>query len=1073
MGSHRRIAPCLLVAVTLVTGLLSGSSSAQTSAGTILGVVTDSTGGVLKGVRVRIVNEGTALYREATTQGEGTFEIPLLPPGTYTIEAELSAYRPAIRRGIALQVNQRAFVPMTLELGPFTDEIVVRGGASVLDSHSSTVGTVIDHTKIVELPLNGRDFFQLSTLVTGTQPGAEGSQNSNEGGAVSVNGAREQSNNFLLDGVDNNNLVSNQIVIQPSIDAVQEFKIQSSTYAAEFGRSGGAQFNFVTRSGSNQFRASAYEFLRNAALDAKNVFDDREQKIPPFQRNLFGATVGGPLRRDRLFVFGNYEGTRVRQTLTRVATVPPRAWVNGDFSALLTGEVDPATGQDVGQLIDPRTGMPVPGNILTPSLTDPAGAAIAAFYPPPDDPDDTGPGAATVAMKHRADVDQLTLRLDQNLRAADQLFARYNWSGDERFNPFDLQTESTNVPGFGNSSQTTAQSAAAGWTHVLGARAVHDLRVGWNRLGNSMFHEHRGNDVSAALGISGLLTDPVAVGRPGVVLGITDDLIEPVNLPQESTAATLQYLQSLTWLRGSHTVKAGADIRRFALDFYLDLYARGQFTFAGISGNPIADLLMGTAVAAVRQNPSLNSLTNLRTTAVNVYFQDDWAVRRDLTLNLGVRYEFNRPVTDTLDRFSVPDLDDPGGRFVQVGTEGIPRAGYNADTNNVAPRLGFAWRPSGEGMVIRGGYGVFYDVGIANANVLTRLNPPHFALDLALGPVPLRDAFSGQALPLTVANGIAPDYRDAFYQHWNVNVQRELTRGLVVDAGYFGSSGHNLLRRLDLNQGPAGGPAARNPAFGPAVISDSSASSRYHALQVRVERRLSDGLSLLGAYTWSRSRDDGSSLFGSTAAGGPLGGAPQNSFDPDAEWAPSDFDSPHRLAMSVVWEVPAGPGKRFLSEPGLAAAVLGGWQLSGIGVLQSVRPFTVYYGASVNYSGSSNGANGGPGFDRPNQSGNPALSDPTPARWFDTGVFTPPVNAFGTVGRNTLRGDGFNNLDVAAAKLIGGPGGFRAQVRIEVFNALNTPFFFLPVADLTKANAGAVTRAGDARQIQLGLKIYF
>jgi hypothetical protein len=1058
----------------LILLLTCAPALAQTPAGTILGRVVDATGGVLVNAAVTVVNERTGVPRVVSTGSAGQFEVGALPPGEYRVEATVAGYRPATRAGIVLQVNQQAFVELALDLGAFTEGVIVRAPAPAIDGFTATVGTVIDNAKLVDLPLNGRDFFQLSALVTGALPAAEGSQNANEGGAVSLNGAREQSNNFLLDGIDNNNLVMNQIVIHPSLDAVEEFKVQSSSYGAEFGRSGGAQFNFVTRSGTNVYAASAYEFMRHAALDARNAFDDPSLPIPRFERHQFGGTLGGPIRRDRTFFFAHYEGLRVRQAQTRRAIVPPLAWIDGNFSSLLTGVVDPATGLDRGQLVDPRTGLPIPGNVISPALRDQAGAAIARFYPAPDDRGAAGPSVATVSPLHQHDGGQFTFRVDHRLGTRAQLFGRYTRAADDRFNPFDLQTDATNVPGFGHSVTNRAHSAVGAWTHIVGTTSVNDFRVGWNRLYNGMFQEHQGDDVSGTLGIGGVLRTPLAVGRPGIVLSGTDNLIDPVNLPQESTATTLHVVETFAWLLGPHSLKTGFDLRRFSLDFYLNLYARGQFTFAGVSGHPVADLLLGVPVTAVRQSPGLDALTNLRTTAVSAYVQDDWRIRRDLTVNLGVRYEVNRPLTDRDDRFSIPDLENPAGGFLQVGTQGIPRAGYRADTNNVAPRLGVAWRPfASDATVVRGAYGIFYDVGIANANVLPRLNPPYFALDLAVGPLALRDAFTGPAIPLTVANGIAGDYRDGVYQHWNVNIQHELSVGLVLDVGYFGSRGHSLLRRVDRNQGPAGGPPVRHPAFGPAVFAEPTASSAYRALQVRVERRMTAGLSFLSAYTWSRSRDDASGLFGSTAAGGPLGAVPQNSFDPDAEWGPSDFDAPHRYAASVIWQVPLGEGHRLLSRPGIARAIAGNWQVAGILTLQSGRPFTVYYGAAANYSGTNNGALGGPGFDRPDQVGDPTVARPSPGLWFNPAAFRPPDGRFGRVGRNTLRGDAINNLDLAFSRFVRVPGDNRLQVRIEIFNAFNTPFYFLPVADLTKANAGRVVRAGDARQIQLGLKLLF
>jgi hypothetical protein len=1067
----------LVTAALWVAALLAPATAiAQSTTATILGTVTDSSDAVMPGVAVTIVNEGTNSQRTVTTDGTGGYEAPLLPPGAYRVEGELTGFKKIIRSGITLQVDQRARVDLVLDLGAVTETIEVRADAPLVQSESAGIGTVVDNAKIVELPLNGRDFFQLSTLVTGTAPPAEGSQNATQGGAVSVNGAREQSNNFLLDGIDNNSLAINQIVIPPSVDAVQEFKVQSSTYGAEFGRSGGGQFNYVTRSGTNAIHWSAYEFMRNAALDAKNFFDRADRDTPQYQRNQFGGTFGGPIRRDKLFFFGNYEGARIRQAFTRVATVPPTAWVNGDFSGLLTGAVDPDTGFDPGQLFDPRTFEPIDGNIIPPAMMDSAGAEIVKWYPAPDDANAVEPSSAVVAPVGRNDVNQMTARVDHNAGRDDRLFYRYSLWDENRFNPFDPLADPTNVPGFGSSTLNNGQSLAVGWTRTLGPRMVNDFRFGFNRLRAGIFQEHQGNDVSASLGITGLLTDPNAVGRPGIVVGITDPLLEATNLPQDRKDKTLQFNNSLSWLLGRHSLKTGVDVRHFALDFYLDVIARGQFVFVGLSGNPIADLLFGTPGVALRQNPEKNTFTNLRTTAFNWYVHDDWRVNDDLTLNVGLRYDYNKPVTDTQDRLSFPDFTDPAGGFTQVGTNGLSRAGYQADRNNLAPRVGAAWKPFHKPTtVVRGGYGVFYDVGILNVNLLPRLNPPQFALDLVLGfpgmptfPLALQDAFSSEAESVPIVNGIDTSFHDGYYHQFSAGVQQGLRSDLLLEASYVGARGRDLPLFLDPNQGPPGGPPLRNEAYGPAQIAFSVGRSNYDSLQVRVERRFVRGLSVLSAYTWSRSRDNGSALFGSHASNL----VPQNSFDVDAEWGPSDFDSPHRYVLSYVWELPVGNGKRFIDRKGLVDAILGNWELAGIATVQSGRPFTVYYGASANYSGTDNGANGGLGFDRPNQTGDPQPSKPDPSEWFDPGAFTPPDNTFGALGRNTLRSDRFENVDLAFYKNVS-LGRGRMQFRIELFNAFNHPFFFLPIADLTNANAGKVVRAGDARQVQLGFKLTY
>jgi len=1030
----------------------------QTTTGTILGFVSGRDEARLPGVEITVVNEEANSRRSVLSDRTGNYQVSLLPPGAYRVEAELEGFNKAIRSGIRLQVNQKAVVEITLEVGTVDFEVSVVADAPMTDSVSAGVGTVIDNKKIVELPLNGRDFFQLSTLVTGAAPPAENSQNASAGGAVSINGAREHSNNFLLDGVDNNDPYINQIVIPPSIDSIQEFKVQSSTYSAEFGRSAGGQFNYVTKSGTNSWHGSAYEFHRNAVLDAKNFFDDPHSDIPKFIRNQFGSTLGGPIQKNKLFVFGSYEGTTQRKAFTRVATVPPAAWRNGDFSSI--GAVP---------IVDPRTGEPFAGNVVPRSRIDEAGAAILDFYPLPDDPDATGPSGATSAVVGRNTTHQATVRGDQMLNSDDRLFYRYGFWDTGGANPFDTLQGSTNVPGYGNRLQSRGQALAAGWTS--GRSVLNDLRFGYSRSRLLIVDENSGNDVSGQLGIRGLATEPIRVGRPGVQVGITDSLSGPINLPQGRLAQTFQLEDGLSWMLGRHSLKAGGGIRVVRVDAFLDFVARGVFVFTGQSGNPITDLLLGAPTLAQRMNPDSDTDHDLRTFAVHGYLQDDWRVSDDVTLNLGVRYDFNRPVREAQNRFSIPDLENPEGGYIRVGTEGVPLGRYAADKNNIAPRLGVAWTPFGSARtVLRAGYGLYVDSGILNANILTHFNPPFFSLDLVLGPPSLTDAFSGANIPISFAAGVAEDYRDGYFHQFSAGVQHELAPHLLVDVSYVGSRGRNLQLARDLNQGPPGGPPTLNPAFGPALIITSQGDSSYDSVQVRIERRFRAGLSFLSAYTGSRSRDNGSSWMALSSA---LPGLPQNSFDLDAERGPSEFDSPHRWAFSSIWELPFGKGKRFLQGGGAASSILGNWEFAGIATLQSGRPFSAYYGASANFSGTSNGANGGSGLDRPNQTGDPVLRDPDPSLWFDPGAFTAPDGAFGDVGRNTLRGAPVRNFDLALYKNVALGETGMLQLRVEFFNAFNTPNFFLPVGDLTNANAGRVLGAHDSRQIQFGLKLRF
>jgi hypothetical protein len=1044
------------------------SAAAQSATGTILGRIVDPSGGGVRGATVSVTNEATGVTRTVASPASGSFECLLLPPGRYRLEVSASSFKTGVRTGVEVEVEGRARVDFRLEIGQVSEQVTVVGSGSGIQADSSAMGTLVDTRKIAGLPLNGRDFFQLASLVPGAQLPAEGSQNSTLGGAVSINGAREQANNYLLDGVDNNDLYINQIVVPPALDSVQEFKIQSGSYNAEYGRSAGGQFNVVTRGGANAWRGSAYGFFRDESLDARNYFDDPNRPIPEFGRQQFGATFGGPLQRDRLFVFGSYEGTRVDKAYTRVATVPPMAWREGDFSSLLTGRVNPATGMDYGQLFNPYTRMPLFGNTIPSAYIDPAGAAILGFYPVPDNPAATSPSSAIVAPVGRDNLDQAMVKVDRSVGAG-RLFARYSYFRQDRFNPFDLLMDQTNVPGFGSNNRNRGQNLAIGWTHAIGNGALNDLRVGWNRLHAGTFQEHMGNDVSSALGIRGLPTQPEQVGRPGVIVGITDALIEPTNAPQHRTDTTLQVTESVSWIRGDHTMKAGAEVRALRGHSYLDTVTRGQFIFVGISGNPIADVLLGLPYIAIRQNPATDTLLDLRTTAFNAYWQDDWRPTSNLTINAGLRYEYNQPAYDAQDRFSVPDLANPAGGFLPVGVNGMPRAGYEADRNNLAPRLGAAWRPGGSSRTaVRAAYGMFYDAAITAMCVNARFNPPNYALDMVAGGVPLRDAFSGPQIPVPFAMGIDRNFRDPYYHSFSAGLQQYLGHQLLLDAAYVATRGRNLVVTLDPNQGPAGGPPVRNPAFGPAQFAASAGRSQYDAVLLRVERRLQRGLAFLASYTWSRSRDDSSSLFGSRASNY----APQNSFDLDAEWGPSDFDTPHRFVFSYVWELPFGAGRRFLNGGGALPAVLGGWEFAGIANFQSGRPFTVYYGPTVNYSGSDNGP-GAIGRDRPNVVGNPVVDKPTPERWFNVAAFAPPSGAFGDAGRNILRADSLQNVDVAFSKQVPIGDRARAQLRIEVFNVFNTTHFYLPVADLTSVRAGQVVRAYDGRQIQLGARVTF
>ncbi len=1038
-----------------VTFLAIGAALPQTSTGTILGTITDPSGGVLPGAQVAVTNEATNVSRTVVTSDLGAYRITLLQPGVYAVTVENPGFRKHERSGIDLQVNEWARVDVQLQLGDPSFSIQVVDDAPMVEADSSSLGAVVDQHKMVELPLNGRHFYQLTYLVPGASHGAEGSQLSTQGGAVSVNGMREQSNNFLWDGVGNTDQLFNQATLPPPVDSIQEFKVQSGLYGPEFGTRSGAQINFVTRSGSNRFHGSLYEFHRNAVLAAKNFFDFADRSIPKFVRNQYGFSLGGPIIRDQTFFFGNFEGLRERKAITRLATVPSPALIGGDFSGIPSPIRNPATGE------------PFPGNIIPPSAMDPIGSALANFYPAPNT---DGAGGNLLAQPvSRSDVDQLVFRLDHQIANGDSLFGRYAYWHSDRYEPYDTLSDPTNIPGFGTDVFDRGHNLSLGWTRPWSPSVLNDFRFGFSRHILTRFHENQGNDISAQLGIGGSTTNPIDVGFPGIQVVGFDSLAEASSAPQSATTDTLQFLEGLSWQQGRHHFKLGADVQRTHGTAFLDVLARGLFIHTGaVSGHPVADLLLGAPTVTVRGagDPSFD----VSSWSYSFYFQDDFKWRRNLTLNYGLRYEYHQPAVwaQNAPQPHVPDLSTSVPTYVQCGTQGIPRACMDDDRNNFAPRFGLAWAPTAGGnTVIRAGYGIFYDIGFLNYNILPSFNPPNFAIDMFFGRR-LSDPFSGEGI--VDRQTILPDrdFRQPYAQHWSLNLQRSFLDHYLVEVGYVGTRGSNLLASYNRNQPGPGGANRPFTAYGPIQSQGTIASSDYHGLQLRAEKRFEGGLSFMGSYTLAKSLDDSSSPFGSTGSEG----YPQNSRDRRADRGLSDFDNRHRLVFNYIWELPVGQGRGLGAGLGpVGQAVLGNWQLTGILAFQSSRPFTPVL-RGTNGSRADNGS--GVGKDRPNLVGNPHLSNPDPAQWVNPAAFERPAQGtFGNAGRNILRGPGFQSLDVALMKSWHLSDQSRLQFRTEFFNLFNHPNFDLPVGDFNNRNFGRVQSARDSRQIQFGLRLDF
>ena len=1058
--------------------------------GTIVGTVTDPSGAVVPKARVTVRNLETNAVREVETDAEGDFNVPLLPPAAYRVSAEKEGFRRSVYRHVTLDVDHTARVDFTLQVGELTAEVAVTDTVPLVQTDTSTLGQVIDPRQVRQLPLNERNFLSFALLVPGGQMPSEGSQNSTQGGAISVNGAREQSNNFLLDGVDNNDLYINQYVALPSIDAIQEFKVQSSDYSAEFGRSGGAQINVVLKRGGNQFHGAAFEFFRNRRLDAKNFFDlpgctpssppGGCADIPRFDRNQFGGTLGGPLRRDRTFFFGAYEGLRLRQATTRQATVPSQV----QRAAVL--------------------------NLVPPSMVNPAGRAVFNLLPAANvGADLTTSNTFTSSPVIRNAVNLPLVKLDHQAGANNSFSGHYALFTENRFNPFDPVNAFTNLPGYGSFTLNRGQNLGLTWTRVINSRRVNEFRSGFNRMGASVLQEHHGQNISQSLGFPNVLTNPVDFGYPNVSLLAFDGIGEPINYPQDRHGNTLHLSDNLAWNSGRHQFKFGADVRRVQLDSYLDFLARGAWFFmGGLSGHPglaLAQTLVGMPDFAIWVRG--DTFSDLRTHGLNFYAQDDIRVVPRLLLNAGLRYEYNRPPVEVRDRFSVPDFSPrsqacspaPACQFLRAGTGGIPRATYGRDLNNLAPRLGLAWRPlKTERFIVRSAYGIFYDVAILNINIFPRMNPPFYELFFSpnSGNNTIQDILSQPGQAVVQPNVIARNLRDAYMQQWNLDLQYELRPNWMIDLAYVGSKGTHLMAPRDLNQPRPGASAGPYPQFSSILQVESRASSSYHAMQFRSERRVAQGVALLAAYTWSKSIDDLSAVF----SGNVGSGLPQDSENTRAERGLSDFHTHHRLAFSFLYDLPLGAGRRWFHRAGLSRRLLGGWQAGGILAAQTGRPFTVNRGASL--AGTALTAFGIP--DRPDLLADPFRpgpvphhSDPAchatqsrggraadfvrrPESWFNPCAFADPgPGRFGSSGRNVVIGPGLNNLDFSLSRdLPMGGEGRRLHLRLESFNLFNHPNFDLPNRTFDAPTFTQVLSANaygnkPPRQTQLGLKYIF
>ena len=1056
----------------LIALLWAAGLAAQTPTATVVGKVKDPSGAAVVAARVAARNADTNIVRAVLTNEEGDYAIPLLQPGSYSITAGAKSFRTTILSGIVLQVDQKARVDLSLEIGQAVETIEVTSEAPLTDTESASVGTVIDNRKVLDIPLNGRQFYSLALLVPGTYPPVQGSTNAFRGG-FNVAGSSEIANNFTLNGISNNNAAVNAPALWPSIDAIQEFKLLTGVYTAEYGHSSGGQVVVTTKSGTNQYHGTGFEFLRNQALDAKNYFTP-SGPTPAFKRNQFGVTAGGPIVRDKTFFFFSYEGLRLAQQVTSLTTVPTDAMKAGDFSSLL------ALASPV-KVLDPTTSQPFTGNIIPQSRFSAAGKALISYYPEPTfaTPLGQAPTNNYVFNAVRTEtLNQFSGRIDHTFSAKDSLYTTLNHFDDPSYEPSNSICGSRVIPGFGCQAGLTSQLYGVVETHVFAPAVINELRLGYNRLRQPRVQEDANIDFDAQFGIQSFFgTAPNIGGLPNTTVTNYAALGGGTNPPQDRADNTYQIVENLIWNRGRHNWKLGADLSRFESNFYYLNNSRGTLAFSNTSSGPtstygLADLLLGYP-ASTSRNPIAPNIY-FRTASDAFYAQDDFKVSSRLTMNYGLRWEYFQPVHDKWGHNS--SLDASTGQLVYPGLNGYPTYLYDSDWRDFAPRLGLAWRPFGDARtVVRGGSGVFYNSQATNNGLIGVMtnppfrNPQTFTSSKA-APVTLADAFpTGTGAGSTTLTAISRNFRTATVVEWSLGIQREIRPNLSLDVSYFGSKGTHLPVGYNLNQPPPGAGTLAQvnasrpyPAWGNVGWIESVANSDYNSLQAKLEKRFSKGLSFLASYTLGKSIDDAPGISTSSSASK---SSAQNALNLRGERGLSDFDVRHRFVFSPVLDLPFGKGRPLLSS-GIWSKVAGGFQLSGLLTLQTGSPFTPSY--SGNISNTYNNS------DRPNVVGDPNSGPRTISQYFNTAAFAKPAaNSFGNAGRNILHGPPLRNLDLALSRSFQVSERAVLQLRGEFFNALNHPNFGLPSATADSTSFGTVVTALDPRQVQAAAKIIF
>jgi len=994
---------------------------AQSTTGTVVGTVTDSSGALVPGVSIVATDVRTNYSRPATTNESGTYSIPSLPAGKYRVEFRKERFKKA-QAEIELGANEthRVNVPMTV--GEISESVEVQGIFPLLQKDTSALGYVIGEREIQEYPIGGRQLENFLKLLPGIVQSAPNSHLSNRGG-VNGGGVDEHYLSVLVDGIDDIDPVIRNFSYKPPLEFVEGIRLEQSGYPAEFGRNAGAVVNVTTRSGTNVLHGGAWEYFRNDNLDARNYFAPADSSKPPLIRNQFGGTLGGPIKTDKTFFFAGFEILRQKTGLSRLATVPTELMRQGNFTEV------------AARFIDPTTNQPFPGNVIPDFRINPLAREVLAAIPHPDKPGLSGNKTETANRIENAY--DFSGRVDHQWTAATRLMGRYSTSVAHVLDPFRTETtNASNLSEFGQTADRFRTNISLAVSSIKGQNIVNEFRAGYNRFRQPQLPTNPGTPGQRPL--MGFVKAFLVFDIGGFdQFGSSAEFKRAVNV--------YNYTDSVTYIQGKHQFRFGADVRRYLFNAYNVNPNQLRFTGARTSGGgnlgyPMADFLLGLPAQFITFDGDPGG--NTRKLEFASYAEDDWKMTSRFTVNYGLRWEYYGRITEKTNKQSLWVAEC---NCMRTAREGLPPGLVDGDFNNFAPRLGFAWRPFGERTVIRASSGIFYDNDMRH-NTEFFANPPFFFTQEYNSPVSLSDPFNTSSVASTSRpNTLEKKFRDTYAEQWNLNVQREVVAGIFAEVAYVGNHTVKARRLRNLDQ-PLGG-VLPYPGYASISLFEQAGSSNYNALQVRVERRFSDGFGFLSSYTWGHAIDD---------RPGQGGGASQNYYNLRAERGNADFDIRHNWVVSGSYNLPFRQGKGW-----------GGWSLNAISTVQSGRPFTVTMLPPLFQVGTR--PNVVPGVNwKPVTQG--------PAQWFNPAAFgfVVPNLGIGTLGRNTLTGPGLNNLDLSVSKKQRLGSDAQMQFRAEFFNILDHTNFGLPNSVFTGPAFGAITSTSSPeRQIQFGIKLGF